>query len=133
MSRRIDVNLGIKPQALAVLHLLADRLRDLHDPDVVEAAALYNGREQGVVVTASCLFSRVAPRCLNVFFSENRNSDDIVVYSWLGEGSMNPPTVSDITEDTWKSRKVFGYGQVGEAARYVHELIGDHLESRRKK
>lgn len=132
MSQKIDLNLGLKPQSLAVLHMLAERLCDLHDHDVIETAAFYNCRERGVVVTVSCLFSKVEPRYLNVFFSENRNSDDIVVYSWFcNEGWLNPPTIRDIDEETWKNRKMFGYGKVGDAAKHVYELIDFHLKTRR--
>ena len=72
-----------------------------------------NCREQGFAL-ASCYDRKVV-------FSENRNSDDIVVYTgdcMTFEFNSNIPN-----EEAWENRKFFKPDQVEKAARFIVKYL----------
>lgn len=120
----IETNLSLNPQALALLHLLAG-----HDFDVesyrLRAAALYNGRERGVVLTVS---GTVQKECLHIFWAESRRSDDLVVFIWRAEpAAVNPPTVGDIPESCLGHQERFQYADLRKARDCVVSAVEAYL------
>lgn len=118
---KVDADLNICPKAWAILHLLQDYEMDDVKGAHITSAALYNGRERGIVISAGNYFSK--RECLHIFFTENRNSDDIVVLTWLGGKGINPPTINDIPESAWDKKKSFNFLDVGMAASYIYAMI----------
>lgn len=82
-----------------------------------------NGREQGYVIKTRTDFPS-----FNVAFSENRNSDDIVVYCYRKTGF--PSNLPD--EDSWEDKKCFGYGQYYEAACYIIQRLKEAIAADKK-
>jgi formylmethanofuran dehydrogenase subunit B len=74
----------------------------------VDVKPYENGRENGYTVTAATGNAAT--------FSENRNSDDIVVY-W-GDFHTDP-------DGLWNNRTFFGFGKFSEAAK----AIAKHLQT----
>lgn len=83
-----------------------------------------NGREYGYVlkldqVGKECIFSNNA---LWIAFSENRNSDDIVVYFeeslWLGE----------ITEESYNKSTTFSFFKAAKAAEYIVSILSNKVK-----
>lgn len=67
---------------------------------LVSVKAFANGREQGYHIQVHSAWGDDNPDCLNLWFAENRNSDEMVMY--FGNGYNDVPT-----EIMWKSRKYF--------------------------
>jgi hypothetical protein len=72
-----------------------------------------NCREQGFAL-ASCDDLKVA-------FSENRNSDDIVVY--FGKRSDFAFNTNIPSEEAWENRKFFGYNEIEKAAKLIVKYL----------
>lgn len=101
---------------------VADRVRKainrLNESSLLMANAHFecfdNCREQGYVMH---VYSEHVSHALTIaFFSENRNSDDIVVYLYTDTAfPQNLPA----TDADWKNKRYFPYGKVDEAARFI--------------
>ena len=115
-----DTTLGLKDQAISVLHALAG----LEAPENIKwitTGAFYNCRESGIV----CSFAKslIKPG-LHIVIVEHRNSDNIRVFHWRAPLSVNPPGLADFTEDTYRNReKCFPYQKIGSVVKYVLELV----------
>jgi hypothetical protein len=106
-----DLSLNLNGQSWAVLHLLngygVQLDDDLYDSEKGEylfesqTYAFYNGRERGFSLAVEHS-DRKERGCLVVAFAENRNSDDIVVYTWKGYGIYQPPLVSEMPDNCRK-------------------------------
>lgn len=81
----INLELGVSPQAWAVLHALVPLLAD-HEGGNPMTYAWYDGRETGFSLeftfSSESLFIVVAEHC---------RSDDILVYHWRGPTCVLPP------------------------------------------
>ena len=113
--------LHINPQAWAVLQGVLYYGEEYPE---VSAYAWYNGRERGIVLVQTTGPSE----CFFVAFAEARASDSIIVYNWEEERGLNPPTVNDVPEEAWKSRKDFPFMRVDKAVKYIMKL----MEKKRK-
>lgn len=115
-------------QAKVLLQVVKMRLNSL-DEDKYNFELLQrdfdNCREQGYVLELHRVNNGwVHDSAIHVAFSENRNSDSIVVY--VGENSYYPENIS---EDFWDNRKYFDYGQWLEAADYIIQTLVQRVES----
>lgn len=115
-------------QAKVLLQVVKMRLNSL-DQDKYNFELLQrdfdNCREQGYVLELHHVNNRwVGDNAIHVAFSENRNSDSIVVY--VGENSYYPESIS---EDFWGNRKYFDYGQWLEAADYIIQTLTQRVKS----
>jgi hypothetical protein len=115
-------------QAKVLLQVVKMRLNSL-DQDKYNFELLQrdfdNCREQGYVLELYWVNDCwVGDNAIHVAFSENRNSDSIVVY--VGENSYYPENIS---EDFWDNRKYFDYGQWLEAADYIIQTLVQRVES----
>lgn len=119
----VDTTLGIKSQAYAILHCLVDRYIDLKGL-YPQTAAWYNGREKGIVIF---MHSWSANKQINISFGDHRNSDSIFVDVWETEGTMNPPTVKDFTEEAYTNRRYFGYMEILPAVEYIIESAQKYI------
>lgn len=136
MENRIDPRLGLHPQAWAIVHLLAEHDFDLKKIEGrgtplwdVQSSAFYNGRERGICIS-TWLWGERDKKQLNVFFAECRNSDEILVLMWDGDGpGINPPVVSDVPQEAWETNKrFFKYSETALAAIHIRKLIQHHIE-----
>ena len=96
----------------AVLCIIADLDHDFLRKCYVEP--YLNGREQGFAITSLLNQKKVV-------WSENRNSDDFVVYadkSYAFSMQGNTPT-----EEIWEKRKYFAYDEYLAVAKYVLEEL----------
>lgn len=71
-----------------------------------------NCREQGLVL-------KLSPYGTNIAVTQNRNSDDIVVYRY--SKTSFPSNLPD--EDSWNDKKYFRYGDYEAAAIYIESLL----------
>lgn len=74
-----------------------------------------NGREQGFSIVQYC------NPALKVSFSENRNSDDIVVYA--GEDREFDMGGNIASEKLYKESKYFRYDKVDDAAQFIVDFF----------
>lgn len=119
---------GADAQAKAILAIINAKLgisNHPYDRDAIGGGIsvdrFHNCREQGYSIVARPDWSG---NCRIVVFSENRNSDSIVVMSWESSlGPLNPVTTHDISEEMWKSRKMIDPYELNQAAEYVLEEI----------
>lgn len=135
----IDFNFNIQPQALAVGHLLNgwggiesswDGNRYLAK---IETAPWYNGRERGLVMVLSDRLWQCQKVCVAVVY-EHRNSDSVCVVNWESEhGYLNPPTLNDIPEgtykDKWDTSASFKYPGCQQAADYIYNIFEKFCEA----
>ena len=138
MQTIASTTLGLKPQALAVLAMLAQQEPDFapydekqHEYDYdCTTSAWYNGRENGISLVVRPRFRKVE-KSLVITFSEVRNSDDIFIDSWEDSSVyfLNPPTISDWPETAYKSRKTVRYGRVDLAVEVIREKIKEFYAS----
>jgi hypothetical protein len=124
-DRIADVNLNLNAQALAVLHLLADRDASDIKIDFTHTYAWYNGRERGVCLVVQPPHTRCEPcEGLHIAFAEHRNSDSIVVYTWFAlHGGTEAPTPGQMPSSAWDEARHFKYGAAGEAANWIFDRI----------
>jgi len=111
----------VDPVATAVLNMVSqlsivEKMSEW--PCSLKSSTWYNGRERGV-----CLYTNHMPsdrlwmyksrtwarKHICIVFGENRNSDDIFVDHWYETNPiwMNPPRLSDMTEERYRNRKFF--------------------------
>lgn len=84
-------------------------------------AEWHNGRENGYVFY---MWGKGIKRQINIAVFEHRNSDNICCVAWISDGIMlNPPTLADIPEGTYKDKydvtKSLPYTGAHEMADYV--------------
>lgn len=122
---RFDNNLDIKKPALEVLKHLRKIKISGERALMLRTAAWYNGRERGISVSVSTPNGRG----LVVVFSENRNSDDIVVYTWhVDFAGTNPVTPDQMSDATYRAGKYFAENSPELVAKYVANLIKSFLQ-----
>jgi len=98
---------------------MVDWLLNDNQGDGCYCEAYSNGREQGLHIYGTK--GRVS-------FSENRNSDSIVVYAApRGDFGYHFDMAGNVPRDgpAWENRRYFDYDQVAEAARYIISQIVD--------
>jgi hypothetical protein len=129
MNTQIDLKLGIHPQAWAIATLLSEHDFDLkhkqqyHNPPwQIETRAFYNGRERGIILV---VYNWLDPRLkLCVFFTEARNSDQIIVVPWEDMvNDVNPPTIDRVPEGAWNGAKHFDWNETAVAAVHIRKLV----------
>lgn len=112
----------------AVLSYLEIMCNAQHEDVECTVNSYINGREYGYTITLAHVGDRYifSKDALWVAFSENRNSDHIVVYTdetlWDDE----------ITEKSYENRKLFEFSEAYEAAKYVYSLIENKANSIRE-
>ena len=101
-------------KADAVLAVLDDITRDRQDPQVViHATPYHNGRENGWRVHTDDSEGAVV-------FSENRNSDNIVVYVQGADHKY----ADSLSEGSYEKRKLLCYDDYLEAAKFIAKSLG---------
>lgn len=117
MSIRFQSNFMIAKKVLAQINKKMEK----HVSETCSIEAYANGREQGYSIVQ---FASLVPKGLSmrkVSFSENRNSDDIVVYA--GKDSEFNMQGNVPGESVWQNRKFFRYDKVEEAAQFVVDFF----------
>lgn len=119
-TRLLRVNRSLEV-AQRVLEAVNARLETLTDGDEIDyitnhlrpvLESYQNGREQGYSIVVTLPGSRL----VQISFSENRNSDDIVVY-------IGDYTTQGISENAYWGRRYFLAGCYDEAAGYIVEYM----------
>jgi hypothetical protein len=133
-----DITLNLNAQALALLHLLGgeeigSHAAPLEDSGsalnfITETAALYNGRERGIVLAVRKDWTTTKP-ALYIFWAECRSSDALFVLRWQGLPGLNPPTIADIPEEAWDLREVFGFADLAGARRHILDAIERYIDN----
>lgn len=119
---------GMNRQAAAVLAMLqyvhGDGIEDswnatTHRYDAEPRIAPWiNGRERGYVVSlASFWFDQQ----VNIYFAENRNSDQIVIYHDNRNTYGQTPDVATMT--AWSTATYFAPGKIAEAADFIFQKL----------
>ena len=80
-----------------------------------------NGREQGYHIIK---LRTESVKTTRICFSEDRSSDDIVVYASV-EGPHFSMQGNVPDEKAYGNRKCFKYNEIDEAARYIRDLLVD--------
>ena len=93
----------------AILSFFEYKYQDFDIPIVIEC--YQNGREQGYQL---CNYEKHK----YVLFAENRNSDDIVIYSACRN------QMQSIDEETWSTKKGFSYDKYSDAIKYIAKCLG---------
>lgn len=86
-----------------------------------------NCREQGFMLHISNFLSNEEYKQISVAFSENRNSDDIVVYY-----SNKYESGGNYSDEFWNNRKFFRYNEHYQASEYIVELTKTILELKKE-
>ena len=121
----LDLTYGIHPSALAVLHILAPRLPPDGFPDSVVCAPLFNGRERGIGLSVWN-----GRRSLLLFFAEDRCSDSLFLWEERSNGmlgGLNPPTVANLTNSGYESRKFYAWDDIMGIVRDIEARIAEFL------
>ena len=108
MSIRFKQNFIVAKKVLAQLNKIISK--EVAKECSVEAYS--NCREQGFSIV-----KYQNPSCLRVSFSENRNSDDIVVYA--GKDCEFQIRGNIPNEEIYKQAKYFRYDKITEAAQFI--------------
>ena len=127
-----DPTFGLNEQAWAVLWMLAGmapQFAPYNDKageyDLYLATfPWFNGHEKGIALVLTKKDHPTGP-CLVLVVAEHRSSDDLFVDTWEQDvWPRNGPTLP-IWEDLKgeENRKLFAYGAVGEAAKYIYEQM----------
>ena len=84
-----------------------------------------NCREQGYVLELSILDGKIVPRenSIHFAFAEQRNSDNIVIYSDYGYYDKD-----NINEHFWNEPFLFGYAESYQAAYYIADRFTKHID-----
>lgn len=98
----------------------ADVCKLIHD-NTVWVECFDNCREQGYVIKVA---GKKTIQYLNIAFSENRNTDQIVIYKY--RKIRAPTNLPD--EHSWDDYKYFSYGKYDEATDYIIKLIEEELQ-----
>ena len=115
----IDIRFNISSAAWSILYRLDfESYSGFEDLDF-STAPFYNGRERGFVLTIQDANGKFAK---NIAFAECRNSDVIVVYSWVAAPwALNPPMVSDFTEEVYNRQVV--HSSVDDACDDIRNMV----------
>ena len=112
--------MGISRRSFQAADAVVAVLNQISGTELEEARAFITaysiGRENGYVLHT---FDKETSKFRHVTFSENRNSDAIVVYP----GDMSE-AITDGREKLWEDRRLFNYSDVTKAAGYIIELLG---------
>jgi len=130
----INLSFDLSPQALALQTSLAHRVHtDVIGLNgsiaerkhlLIDTAPLYNGRERGICLTVRA--SSAAGPSLLIFFAEGRGSDNLIVRSCLSNRIfMNPPTIADLTGESYHNEKSFDEWDIRGAGDCILYLIHD--------
>ena len=112
-------NLIIAKKVLAKVNRTMEK--DVAETCCVEAYS--NGREQGYSIGQ---FSTIIPQGISfkrVSFSENRNSDDIVIY--FGKADQFDMSGNIANEEIYHKAKYFRYDKINEAAQFIVEFFAE--------
>lgn len=138
-THSVDLTFGIKPVAFEVANILNDKImnddslietiREVSEKEYdsfitrLETFPFFNGREQGLGIAIKEEYG-YSSECPVICWSENRNSDDIVVYIGKSNHSLNPPTLNDISNDEfWNTKTYFDYDDAEGAAEFINQKI----------
>ncbi len=147
--KNIDLSFNLSAKAEALLRLLEegveciildayDESKTVMDLDHIDisTAPLYNCRERGICLRVGVDFGDLDSRRpkLLIFFAEHRNIDSLIVWWDEVDGAfLNPPTISDFSEESYKSRiESFG-DDFAKAAHFICNMIGDFHKKRMEK
>ena len=133
-QRCADPTFGLNEQALAVIQMLAGRTPQFANYNdaageydiTIHTFPWYSGREMGVSLVVS---KHPEPRgpCLVLVVAEHRSSDNIFVETWeQDEWPRNGPTLQireSVVADGEGDRKLFKYGAVGDAAKFIYDQM----------
>lgn len=111
-------------RAIKILKMLKVRLKTIKTGKwpLAASAGFVNCREQGLSLMV--WGNKPATEGTKFFFSENRNSDDIVVYQYFGlMGAM----ADSPDKKAWESAKYFSSEE--KAAEYIEEQIRKFLKA----
>lgn len=128
-------------QADGVLHQITENLQgsafsidkrgDSYSDFITEFSvdAYKNGRENGYFIHA--YFRTIDGESLDgrfqCAFSENRNSDSIVVY--VAQGKDAEHYADEISDAMYEDRKMFGYAEYDKAATYILKELGKQIKT----
>ena len=112
--------MGDITMAMKTLNLIKKRVKLFSKDGHIWVEAYSNGREQGF-----CLVN--CDKEVKIAFSENRNSDDLVVY--VGKSSHFDGVGFDMqgnvpNEGVYANKKFFRYDQLDKAADFISKTIG---------
>ena len=137
-----DPAFGINNQALAVLHLLADREPDFAEYGdggynvLLNTRPWYNGRERGILISMDSIGEM--SKILHIAIFEHRNSDDICCLKWETDTMyLNYPDDNAI-DRAYKGQNKhyadasFKYGEIGECANYIYDTLADYYIAHHK-
>lgn len=137
-NRCADPSFGIKPQALAILHMLAGIDPIFADWDgkhyqvEIQTFPWYNGREAGVCLVMESGPYQKSNSLLYVAFGECRHSDRIFVEHWEAPEPLNCPTLEardpKVSDETYAHRQTYAFGEIGKVTRYICGLMAKHYE-----
>jgi hypothetical protein len=138
--RLVDITFGLKPQALALLHYLADNDIEFYLKDEEDAAGYktrtfpsYNGRERGVCLEVSNFRSPSCNNTLYIVWGDVRTSDEIFVQHWVQAGSVyNYPASESYPESSYELRKTFPCGDFGAAGAWICGLVQKYVNGKLK-
>ena len=137
--KNIDLSFNLSSKAEALLKLLEDNVEcvildayegvsvavDDLDHLEIRTAPLYNCRERGICLCVSVSVDSPSPRLL-IFFAEHRNSDGLIVlWDEVNEAFLNPPTINDFSEESYKKRIESCGDDLAKAASFICNMIGD--------
>jgi hypothetical protein len=106
-------NLAIARKVLAKVN----KTMEEHVAETCSVECYCNGREQGYAITQYCKPIK------KVCFSENRNSDDIVVY--VGESFEFEMGGNIPNEKVYRKKRFFRYDKIDEAAQFIVEFFAE--------
>jgi len=130
-----DPTFGLTAQSLTVLHALAGWDLDniigrLPDEEKrhweTHTYPMYNGRERGICITFGKWISTNC-RILHIFFSECRNSDNIVVTWWFADRPFNAPELNTDDETWTKNHAFFPWGRVDQVVQHIIGLMKNQV------
>ena len=119
MSIRINNNLKVAQKVLAQVNKKMEK----HVSETCCVEAYANGREQGISIAQ---FGQLVPKGLSlrkVSFSENRNSDDIVIY--FGDDRKFNLSGNVPNDEIYHQAKYFRYDKVDEAAQFIVDFFAE--------
>ena len=144
MNNIVDMTLGIKPQARAVMAYLSDMSPDFaeyengHYNVSLETKPWYNGRERGFVVSMAPGMDYARP-AINIAVFEHRTGDQICVLEWESDSFShfyNEVPGGGLACEASEAivPQSFPYGAAGAAAAYVYARLSTYwlLDARAK-
>lgn len=111
MMDRSNINLAL------TIAGLVEALSSEKETQWMNLESYQNGREQGLAINSFIPDVQEGTGHRYASFSENRNSNDIVVYT----SKINP--MQSITEEMYKSAKYFSSNEIQKAAEYIHTFL----------